>query len=633
MTTWKKRIKNDHQTKSQTKMNKRLLVCLVLIGLIRVAVRAEDPKCDDVAYEACYFKTGDENGVVERGKKIPISKANFLMGAKIVMEQPLEFKENVYGNPFPMISIAFYAKQGKVARNFYFKIKNAHKNAISKTEGASLLEGNFEYPYLIITIPFSGNTNLDKRPFVVSSDVIKTVDGYLYSNFKKIPMNSYVDMFKNEVEFDFSSVSVDSLVQRDNSTAYREDMFKYNLRPYERTCAEVRMDNNQTAEAFKKEALDRVKEQDAEIKSELKNMKITDFLRRVNYLNKMGSFCGEIIEAITSDASCLRANPNKCESFLRVEKISDILYQFHLFTRKRVSYVTMAFLNAKNLKTQLEIVCERGKEFLEYTLVVDDKRTPAGPLLKAEHNINASLIYSTRYDILYCGVRMPFNMPLVIGNTELKFDLTNQSILYLDFGVYSTDLKTKVPQSHTQFPLDFNFANELNLNWELTTFVLFGLVGGFVIILCLAVSGWILKKYNSLSRRLTEAGSHISNLSLVSNAGSNVPLASQASTASRVQTGVRSEIMGPEDLNSSMASRFGRNIDQNIVSMKSDRSQTGSFSNRAGSPRASSPRASSPNAALRSSSRQNQRRSSASSQPASSRSKSIRSKAPRHNRP
>ena len=408
---------------------------LVLIGLIGWTICGEDPVCDNV-YEACYFKTSDEEGAVQRGTTIPISKANFLMGAKIVMEPPAEFKANVYGNPFPLISIFFYAKKGKVMRNFYFKIKNVEKNEISKTRGASLLEGDYEFPYLIITVPFMGSSNEDKRKFVVNSGVVQTLTDYLYSSFRKFPMNAYVDLFKNEVSFDFSSVSVDSLVKRDNSTAFQEDMFRYNLRAYQRACSAIRMESNQTGEVFKKETLDRV--EDGEQKTEWKRLKITDFLRTHNFLSKMGSFCSEIKDSIGSDAGCLKSNPNKCESFLRFEKVGGLpsVYQFHLFTRAHVSFVTMSFMHAKNLKTRLEVFCERGKEFLEYILVQDEKRFPVKNL--KEMNMNASLIYSTLDDILYCGVRLPFSVPLAIGNTEFNFQLNNQSILELDFGSYAS---------------------------------------------------------------------------------------------------------------------------------------------------------------------------------------------------
>lgn len=371
------------------KMNDRLLVGLLLIGLLVYGAGAQDPRCDNV-YEACYFKTGDEESAVQRGGKIPISQGDFLMGARIVMEQPYEFGENHYGNPFPLISIVFYAKKDKVKRNFYFKIKNAEKNSISRTQGASLLEGNYEYPYLIITVPFNQNDDPDKRAFVVYSGEVQVTKQYWYSNFPKFPMNAYVDLFRNEVLFDFSSVSADSLAQRDEVTAYREDtMFRYNLRPYQRTCAEVRMQGNKSAEAFKKEVIERM--EDGEEKTQKKQMKLTDFLRSVDYLKRMASFCGEIRESITSDASCLRANPNKCESFLRLEMLHSNLYQFHLFTRAQISYVILRFLHAKKPTTKLEILCERGKEFLDYTLVVGEKRTPASKYQK-ELNLNASLI-------------------------------------------------------------------------------------------------------------------------------------------------------------------------------------------------------------------------------------------------
>lgn len=569
------------------KMNDRLVVGQLLIGLLLVVycVGVEDIQCDNV-YEACYYKTGDEDGSVMRGASIPLSRDDFVVGARIVMEQPNEFEENRYGNPFPLITIMFYADKDKAPRDFYFKIKNTEKNDISKTQDASLLEGNYEYPYLIISVPYIKGDSIDDRPYLLHASVLKPIGttNYLYSILPKFPMNAYVDFFRNKVLFDFSSVSVNSIIKRDENTAYREDsMFQHNLRAYQRACSEVRMEDNTTATEFKKKTLEKLENE--EKKNEYKLMKITDFLRSVDYLKRMGSFCGEIKDSVSSDNRCLRANPNKCQSFFRLEKINTVLYQFHLFTKEHISYVILRFVNAKKPDVKLEIICERGKEFLEYTLAVGDERTPIKKYLP-KLNMNDSLIYSTLDDLLYCGVRMPFYMPVVMGSTEMQFDLTNQSILEIDFGSYASDQKTRIITWHTQFPLSFDFTHDTDVEWELATFVLFGLVGGFIILLCVLVSGWIINKYNSLSKKLTEAGSNISNLSIMSGvSGSNVVNPSQANSAMRPRSSsLPSEIITPTNINSSMASRFGRNIDRTISSARSERSQTGTFSNRLASP-------------------------------------------------
>lgn len=77
---------------------------------------------------------------------------------------------------------------------------------------------------------------------------------------------------------------------------------------------------------------------------------------------------------------------------------------------------------------------------------------------------------------------------------------------------------------YSQTPLDLSFKYNA-YDYQEMPLILIAFVIAFVLLLCLGVSCYIIQKYKKLSQKLTEAGSRVSNLDLVSGT-SNVSMMS-----------------------------------------------------------------------------------------------------------
>ena len=410
-------------------MNQQL-ICILIYSIVTQLIELTgslEVNCNE--NEACYY-LNDKRQVTKDNQRLPIDDPHFQIGAKLQLTSPPEFEQNENGNPFPLVRIDIYVPRSQTRqRDFFVKIKNVNKEKASLVRDASDLEGDgkYEFPDIVVVAPFTDIEKYIANKYIVFGTTVELLNETYHSSFK-FSMNNYVDLFKNEFSIDFELDNGVRLHDRP-APSIKESVFKYNLAPYNDLCKEIRMYDGRTAEEFRKEQIQNL---EPDQRQRAIDMPILDFIQLNGHITKIGSVCSTLKNRLSDDLSCFETN--SCQSFLKIEKRKQSLYEFHFFIKKPVAYLKAAFSMQNDLRIRYEFICERYKTTTDHLLINDGQRTTINDDLLTGLSSTDRLIYSTN-DFLYCGLVLSINTPFRIGNTKIEFEFFKTN-LELEMGLF-----------------------------------------------------------------------------------------------------------------------------------------------------------------------------------------------------
>lgn len=152
-----------------------LLIIFILINLINCHKPTKKIISCQSDTTVCYKKMDDQlqlEKVQDRVINFNNLSSGFEYLIKFTLKPPLEFENNKYGNPFPIMNIELNIKKAIIKNDAFLKLKNKNKH-IPTAYNSSLLEGNFTHPFMVIIFPTKAPGNFIQN-YIVHSSVLES---------------------------------------------------------------------------------------------------------------------------------------------------------------------------------------------------------------------------------------------------------------------------------------------------------------------------------------------------------------------------------------------------------------------------------------------------------------------------